>query len=322
MKITDYIRNIFSRWSNNTIYDRSLAHGFGDFRCSTEPFADLVFYNICDLMTDLTASVTFMHKGGDLALFAGFKAFFDAWGKYVLNVLFESGYVVIGRRQNDTYFWVMSKDEYTEYQGENDLVKVKPIKDDVEVYVITSQTKMLKGKSDKELLRPFLRYMDNVLNGSSTIAERLGAVIIMSPQQASGSPMNTIISQKEKEDLEKEVGEKYGFLRKQSSVMILPNAMNIQTVSLAQLDQRTVEKVKVAITAICDRIKVPANQVAILDANNSKAFANGTELREGDIIKYRNFRRLLNQTFWQFAENIGLQVDYTIENEPQQQLTI
>jgi hypothetical protein len=67
---------------------------------------------------------------------------------------------------------------------------------------------------------------------------------------------------------------------------------------------------------------VPANQVGIIDANSSKSFANGSELREGDITKYRNFRRLLSFTFYQMAEDLGLQVDYIIENEPKQELTL
>ena len=69
-----------------------------------------------------------------------------------------------------------------------------------------------------------------------------------------------------------------------------------------------------AVKIICDRIKVPANQVALINA--SSGFSNGTELREGEIAKYRSFRRFLNATLYDFAAEIGLQVDYTIENEP------
>lgn len=321
MKIKDYIREAIRKWTGNTVYDQSLIYGFGDFLCTKEEFAELIFYNICDLMTDIAASVTFVRKGGDMLLFAGFKAFFDKWGKFVLNALFERGYVVIARKMNDTYFYILPDTEYS-LNNDGGLVKVEPNDKELMVYVMHSQTMALRGKSDKEMLRPFLRYLDNVLNGSNTVSERLGAAVIMSPQQASGSPMNTVISQKEKEKIETELGEKYGYLRHQKSVMILPNAMNIQTINLSTLDNKTTEKVRTAITAICDRIKVPANQVAILDANNNKAFANGSELREGDIQKYRNFRRLLNVTFYEFAYQIGLQVDYIIENEPKQEISL
>lgn len=296
--------------------------GFGGL-CDIErmAFANVIFYNICDLLTDIAAAVEFKYKGGDLQLFAGFKAFFDSWGKYVLNALFKNGYVVIGRKIGDTWFWVLSEREYTTYTTNAGVLKVEPNDPDVEVYVMTSQTMKLEGKSDKAMLRPFLSYLDNVLNGSNTVSERMGALVVMSPQQASGVPVATILTEKDKERIEKEIGgndSKYGYLRNQKSMLLLPNAMNIDTINLAGLDNRMQEKVRTAILAICDRIKVPANQVAIIDANSSKSFANGSELREGDLSKYRNFRRLLNITFYQMAVDLGLDVDYTIENEPKE----
>ena len=321
MKIKDSIQNWFSRRSNNVVYVESLG-GFGslDF-LDRLPFADVVFYNICDLLTDIVAAVNFTYKSGDLALFAGFKAFFESWGKFVLNALFKSGYVVIGRKKNDTYFWVLRPDEYTTTTTEGGVVSAVPNDPNVIVYVMSSQTMRLEGKSDKEMLKPFLIYLDNVLNGSNTVSERMGAMVVMSPTQASGSPIATVLTDKEKDRIEKIIGgreSEYGYLRKQKSMLLLPNAMNIQTINLASLDNKMLEKVKTAIVAICDRIKVPANQVALIDSTSSKSLSNGSELREGDITKYRNFRRLLNLTFFQMAVDLGLSVDYVIENEPKQ----
>lgn len=320
----DNIRSWWAKRWYNVVADLSLT-GFGGL-CEVErlAFANAIFYNICDLLTDIAAAVEFRYKGGDVQLFAGFKAFFDSWGKYVLNALFKNGYVVIGRKFGDTYFWVMNSNEYITNNTTSGLLKVEPKDKDVEVYVMSSQTMKLEGKSDKAVLRPFLAYLDNVLNGSNTVSERMGALVVMSPQQAPGVPVSTILTEKDKERIEKEIGgedSKYGYLRKQKSMLLLPNAMNVQTISLAGLDNRMTEKIRTAILAICDRIKVPANQVAIIDANSSKSFANGSELREGDLTKYRNFRRLLNVTFWQMAVDLGLDVDYVIENEPIEKTT-
>ena len=53
-------------------------------------FANAIFYNICDLLTDIAAAVEFRYKGGDLQLFAGFKTFFDSFNYlsifYFINV--------------------------------------------------------------------------------------------------------------------------------------------------------------------------------------------------------------------------------------------
>lgn len=324
MKIADNIRSWFAKRLYNIVTDLSLT-GFGGL-CLSERlnFANAIFYNICDLLTDIAAAVEFKYKRGDLELFAGFKVFFDTWGKYVLNALFKNGYVVIGRKIGDTFFWVLDQGEYTTNTCDG-VLKVSPNRNDVEVYVMSSQTMKLEGKSDYAVLVPFLKYLDNVLNGSNTVSERMGALVVMSPQQASGVPVNTVLTEKDKERIEKEIGGKdsqYGYLRNQKSMLLLPNAMNIQTINLAGIDNRMTEKVRMAILAICDRIKVPANQVAIIDANSSKSFANGTELREGDITKYRNFRRLLNVTFYQMAVDLGLEVDYVIENEPKEKVII
>lgn len=325
MKVIDNIRSWLAKRHLDVVTDLSLT-GFGGLTLSDRlNFANVIFYNICDLLTDIAAAVEFRYKGGDLQLFAGFKTFFDSWGKYVLNALFKNGYVVIGHRKGDTWFWVLDPSEYTLNTTNAGLLKVYPKSNDVEVYVMSSQTMKLEGKSDREILRPFMQYLDNVLNGSNTVSERMGALVVMSPQQASGVPVSTILTEKDKERIEKEIGgknSKYGYLRNQKSMLLLPNAMNIQTINLAGLDNRMQEKVKTAILAICDRIKVPANQVAIIDANSSKSFANGSELREGDLTKYRNFRRLLNVTFYQMAVDLGLDVDYVIENEPIEKVTI
>ena len=325
MKILDNIRSWWAKRRNDVVTDLSLT-GFGSLSMAERMnFASVIFYNICDLLTDISAAVEFRYKGGDLQLFAGFKTFFDSWGKYVLNALFKNGFVVIGRRKGDTWFWVLDPSEYTQNTTNAGLLKIYPNRDDVEIYVMSSQTMKLEGKSDREILQPFLRYLDNVLNGSNTVSERMGTLVVMSPQQASGVPVSTILTEKDKERIEKEIGgndSKYGYLRNQKSMLLLPNAMNIQTINLAGMDNRMQEKVRTAILAICDRIKVPANQVAIIDANSSKTLANGTELREGDLSKYRNFRRLLNVTFYQMAIDLGLDVDYIIENEPIEKVTI
>lgn len=277
------------------------------------PFASLIFYNICDLLTDIAAEVVFTRTAGDIALFAGFRAFFDAWGKLVLNRLFEQGYCVIGRRGN--FFYIMQPSEYSQITTDGK-VKVVAHDDDVEMYVMRSQTWQLKGMSDEQILQPWLKYLDNVLNGSNTISARLGSMVIMSPQNPPSAPTTTTLTKEQRQELEKGIADNYGSLAKQKQVLLLTRPMNAQIINMAGLDQKTAEKVKVAILAICDRIKVPANQVAIIDANSSKTLSNGTELREGDLAKYRTFRRLLNVTFYQMAQDLGLQVDYTIENEP------
>jgi hypothetical protein len=193
---------------------------------------------------------------------------------------------------------------------------VRPKDETLQYYVLKSPTFEQTGESDEHLCSPFIKYIDNALNASNTICERLGTFVIVSPKTPASAPMLTALNEKQKKDMEQALQTEYGALRKQNQVMLLPNEVATNVVNLAGLDLKTNERVRTAILAICDRIKVPANQVAVIDANSSKSLSNGTELREGDLAKYRSFRRLLNATLWDMATELGLSVDYTIENEP------
>lgn len=312
-EILNSIRSWFRSDETTTLYD--LQFGIYGGLCAEEQmsFSRVIFCNIYELLTDIANEVVWERKSGDITTFAAFRAFFDSWGQYCLNTLYEQGYCVIGKKAN--IFRILTPDDYLQV-SENDKTRVKPKDSSTVVYVMKSQTFLNKQMSDYQLLHPFLKYLDNVLNSSNTVSARLGSMVIMSPQDPPQAPATTTLSKEKKEELEHSISESYGSLRNQKQIMLLQRPMQTQVINLAGLDQRTTEKAKLAILAICDRIKVPANQVAIIDSTSSKSFANGSELREGDLSKYRSFRRLLNATFWLMANDFGLQVDYHIENEP------
>ena len=180
-------------------------------------------------------------------------------------------------------------------------------------YVLKSPTYEQTGYSDHWHCRGYIAMLDAVFNGATTTAERLGAYVVMSPKQ---DAVGGIMLEKEKKDLEKELQQDYGMLNRQRQIMVMPRPMDSAVISLANVDVRMKEKATLATLAIADRLKVPANQIALIDGGQAKSFANGTEYREGDIAKYRSFRRLLNATFYDMAVELGLQVNYTLENEP------
>ena len=159
-------------------------------------------------------------------------------------------------------------------------------------------------------------FLDDVLNGSATVSKRLGAVVVASPKNLTNAPTAIVLNEEQKKKIEKDMREDYGALSSQSNVMVLPREMSWQVINLAGLDLRMQEKVKIAILAIVDRIKIPANQVVIIDAQSNKSLANGGEIREGDKLKYKTFRRLFERTFADMARYYGLQIKYVINGEP------
>jgi hypothetical protein len=249
------------------------------------------------------------------AKFAAFRAFFYAWGKTILQKLFDEGYVVIAYDPASFRFWIMDAKEYA-VKTEGEVTIIEPHDPTANVYVMKSSTYVSRNKSDKAICKGFLDFLDDVLNGSATVSKRLGAVVIASPKNLTNAPTATVLSKEQKEEMEKEMREDYGALSKQSNLMLLPREMAWQVINLAGLDLKMQEKVKTAILAIVDRIKIPANQVAIIDAQSSKQLANGGEIREGDKLKYKTFRRLFERSFVDMATYYGLKITYAIDGEP------
>lgn len=311
MKILDNIKIVFSK--KNRILTKSVGYTSGDLTISALPFGRTIFLSMVELLTDLTNDVTFTLIAGDKERFLYFNAFFKQKGEFILNKIYTDGYVVIGASKFG--FKLLTPDEYTTTSSENETI-VKPKDSSLEVYVMKSQTYDSFNVSDLFLCSPYIKYLDNILNASSTASERLGLMAIMSPKSTNTMPVPAVLTADQKKDLEREIQEEYGSLKKQNSLLILPREMNIQTLSLASMDLKVSEKVKIAILAIAGKIKIPANQVPLIDAMSSKSLSNGGELREGDFNKYQTFERLLNKTFIKFAEELHLRVDYNIYNKP------
>lgn len=318
MKLTDYIKKYIPK-------RYSVLNSVFGFYCdpfeARQNFANAIWLNICEILIDLCNDVTFSYKGkDDIFRFSKFKVFFERYGKFVMQKLFDEGYVVIA--ENEQRFFVLKNGQYSTRTLPNGDVDIRANDIELQTYVMQSNTYFLKNESDKQVCRPFLQFLDNVLNASNTVSSRLGALVVGSPAQSSNLPTQTVFTKEQKEELEKTMSKEYGSLSGQKQFMLLPRSMNFQTINLSSIDQKTSEKARLAILAICDRIKVPANQVAIIDASSSKSLANGTELREGDFNKYQSFERLLNQTFVQMAKDLNIRVDYTIYNKPLRQKLI
>ena len=321
MKIWDKIQSRFLGYTA-TLFDQRAQTFFGCWGVTNHQFAELIWYNICDILTDLAEDVK-LESGSaasplsdEGAKFAAFQAFFYAWGKTVLQRLFDEGYVVIGYDTIAPRFWQMQENKDYSTPADGDKTLVVPNNPNVKPYVMKSSTFISRGKSDKAICCGFLAFLDDVLNGSATVSKRLGAVVIASPKNLTSAPTATVLTEEQKKKLEKEMREDYGSLSKQSNLMLLPREMAFQIVNLAGLDLKMQEKVKTAILAIVDRIKIPANQVAIIDAQSSKNLANGGEIREGDKLKYKTFRRLFERSWVDAARYYGIKISYKIDGEP------
>lgn len=313
MKIIDTIRNrFFRRWQLLSSY----SFGWDGIGC--QPFGQTLFRNVVELLTDLANDVAWQNAGvGDTLRFAEWRVFFERNAHLVLWRYYRQGFAVIGMKKDpaNPRFQLFEENQYRVVsRGQKNYVE--SVVDGWDCYVMRSDLFVESGRGDYEELYPYIHFLDNLFNGSNTASEKMGTFIVASPETPTGYNTPVVLSKDQKEVLEKEIASEYGSLNKQRQIMLLPRGMKFQTLSLEGIDRRLTEKVRLCVLTICDRIKVPANQVAIIDANSSKTLANGSELREGDLNKYQSFERLLNHTFVRMAMDIGLNVNYTIYNKP------
>lgn len=310
------IKNTIAKWvlGDYSFVGKSNGKSYlPDFFETRQEFSQVIFMNIVELLTDIANDVTLILKSGNQMLFADFNVFFNNYGQQVLNKLFNKGFAVVA--YNKGGFVLVDDDEYA-LDSKNKVIPNSSYYSNHEIYVLKSDSFIMNGQSDRLFLTGFLTYLNNVLNASNTTTARLGSLIMATPQNSGASPVLATISDIDKKAKEKEISEEYGSLKSQKQILIWRQAMQFTQINLSALDSKTIEKSKFAIQSICDRLKIPANQVSMIEGSTSNGLSNGGELRECDLLKYKTFERLLNKTFIRMAKDLDLIVDYTIYNKP------
>src|SRR5574344_850160 len=124
-RMSDYIEQWMARRSRNVLFENT--RPYVDIAISSYPFADAMFYNIVDILTDICNDTKFIYNGLQKQTFAAFSAFFDTYGQQVMNLLFDDGFAVIKiDRTNGIFLRLLGVGEYiTETQGTR--VNVKAI---------------------------------------------------------------------------------------------------------------------------------------------------------------------------------------------------
>lgn len=286
-----------------------------DINIGNLDFAKVIFENACDILVDLVSDTTLELKAGNVKTFQAVNKFFSRDGKRVMIDIFRNGYIVIGYK--DKNFSLLSADDYYKAtNGKRLEFKHRDPSWKGTIIVFEGEHHRTYGMSHFEKLKPFLEMLNNVLNASNTITKKLGVSIFATPRTISG--MNTVqkLLPKEIQELEKSTEKNYGALDTQKIIHFLSDDLRFEVINLAGQNLGLEEKLRIATLAIVDKIKVPANQISLIDANTSKAFANGSEILEGDFQKYQSFERLLNSTFIELAKLLQIEITYTIYNKP------
>lgn len=291
-----------------------------DINIGNLDFAKVVFENVCDILVDLVSDTTLELKSGNAVTFQAFNKFFNRDGKRAMIDIFKNGYIVIG--YDNGVFTLLNSGEYRKStDGKKLEFKHTDPNWQGEIIVFEGEHHRIYDMSHLEKLKPFLEMLNNILNASNTVTKKLGVAIFATPRTVSG--MNTVqkLLPNEIKELEKSTEKNYGALDTQKIIHFLSDDLRFEVINLAGQNLGLEEKLKVATLAIADKIKVPANQISLIDANTPKAFANGSEISEGDFQKYQSFERLLISTFVQLATMLQIDISYVIENKPKLGIT-
>ena len=315
MKIRDKIRNsilnLIGEISPNRV--KRQAHSI-NFQIGNFKFAEVIFENITEILIDLQSDTSLIFKGGNDISFDIINLFFKKEGKKFLYYTYRYGRVFLTFEDNVLTI-ADPIDIYKETKGDYDYFFSKKNKAK-RVIVFDSEHYQMYGKSHFDKLFPFFDLLNNILNASNTIAKRLGVAVFATPVTPGSSSFTGNLTPEQKKKIEQELENTYGALESQNILHILTEDLKFNQINLAGQNINLTERSKIAILTIADKIKVPANQISLIDASTSKAFANGSEILAGDFQKYQSFERLLVSTFYPLAEVLGCSISYDIYNKP------
>ena len=315
MKIRDKIRNsilnLIGEISPNRV--KRQAHSI-NFQIGNFKFAEVIFENITEILIDLQSDTSLIFKGGNDISFDIINLFFKKEGKKFLYYTYRYGRVFLTFEDNELTI-ADPIDIYKETKGDYDYFFSKKNKAK-RVIVFDSEHYQMYGKSHFDKLFPFFDLLNNILNASNTITKRLGVAVFATPVTPGSSSFTGNLTPEQKKKIEQELENTYGALESQNILHILTEDLKFNQINLAGQNINLTERSKIAILTIADKIKVPANQISLIDASTSKAFANGSEILAGDFQKYQSFERLLVSTFFPLAEILGCIISYDIYNKP------
>ena len=306
-KILNLISGGAKNRSKSTI--RSIDFPLGNFK-----FAEVIFENITEILIDLQSDTTLLFQGGNKISFDIVNLFFKKEGKKFLYYSYRYGRVFLIFEDNvltiaePIDIQKETRGDYDYYFSKKDKAK--------RVIVFDSEHYQMYGKSHFDKLFPFFDLLNNILNASNTITKRLGVAVFATPVTPGSSSFTGNLTPEQKKKIEDEIENMYGALDSQNILHILTEDLKFNQINLAGQNINLTERTKIAILTIADKIKVPANQISLIDASASKAFANGSEILAGDFQKYQSFERLLVSTFYTLAEILGCTITYGIYNKP------
>jgi len=274
-------------------------------------FSNVVWIGLMNKLTSISNDVRILGSGLESAFI---QNFIDRNGQEILNHLFNYGYAAIEKTKTNNYRYVAPynfEDIEVLNNGASFFIKAKGIKSENIIY---SNTFREYGNSDKVMAKSYLDLIDSILQASQAVNQRLGQLMVISPQQPNNMPATTVLTEKQRKDLEKNISENYGSGTNQSSVLILNRPVNIETVSFAQMDNKIKDRLIVPVAILADFLDIPSQYSALINTDAKNLFSSAGSISENQVLLYKRFDRAFMPVYNYFR------LDYKIENDPREQI--
>jgi hypothetical protein len=283
---------------------------------NVKPFHEMVIYQLKMMIISIFSEVEFEYTGnGNKFYFENFVKFFNDYAIKVYNQLFNIGYVVVVW-DNSFNYKLLRTTEYNVTTTDKEL-NIKIHKNIADKYpfskLLISDCFEINLKSDRDFLITICDLFNRYLTSSEISTSNLGALVAISPA-ANRDGFALPITEEERKGIENSFSANYGTSTMQSQVAIFDNPKKIDHISLSQYDKENWEKAINCIALIAGHFDLPASQLPILDISGGNALSNGGEIREGDILKYKTFERILRYYIEIGSENFTF--NYKIKNKP------
>lgn len=283
-------RNFYSDYKDfiNLTYRR-----FDEFFGITRyQYADAVVASILDPFFVGLKNTKWTNEGGtDSLTFAKFDILFKQHADDVFFLMYKDGYANV--YDNGELFYV-----------NNNELALKPI------YTFLHSDYKHFNKSTAELLKPFLTYLDNILNSANTSIKRMGVMAFLMPKvDAYGNGL----TEKELKAAEESLQNEYGTLESQRLVKITSHDYTLATLNIGGANLQFDSRLQSVIKIISGKIGVPYELVSAAIIGNP----NQTGVYQSEAMKrlYVSIRRYC-EMFVNFAESLGLRTSFVNLDAP------
>ena len=274
------------------------------------PFAEVIFYDLYQMLADLTSDTKFEYKGANKKGFELFQKWYNKEFTIFLYELIYTGFAVFSKYKE---LKVYKPEEYKILDGK---IVIDGIADN-QIIVIKSDIYKNKTLSDYQFLASWRGLIDKYMNNSQRATEQEGKILFASHKLGNANMGITKLTEADAKVWEEDVKKNKGnFSDSAINVVLSTIPMELFEVDLTNFDKSNFEKMISCILIIAGHFGLPANQLPIIEKTAGRSLTNGGEMAVGDTLKDKAFLRYLSYLDDIF-DFLNLDVNYNLDRNLQ-----